>query len=76
MNNTYDILDRVEATEFFDIPNFDYTASIPPIEGTYDPREDDDGGEAEAYADMMADVYSDRAFAEALERRDDYDGGY
>ena len=35
---TYDISDRVEAPEFFDIPNYDYTSEIPPIEGTTDPR--------------------------------------
>jgi hypothetical protein len=37
---TYDISDRVEAPEFFDIPNYDYTSEIPPIEGTTDPRAD------------------------------------
>lgn len=40
MYNTYDITDRVEAPEFFDTPNYDYTAAIPPIEGTTDPRQD------------------------------------
>ena len=65
-----DPADRWDADAFEprDIANYDYTASIPPLEGTFDPREDA-YGEDEAYADMMADVYSDRAFAEALERR-------
>ena len=33
-----DITDTFDADKFFDIPNYDYTASIPPIEGTTDPR--------------------------------------
>tara|TARA_R110001632_G_scaffold1179_5_gene4794 strand:- start:3708 stop:3935 length:228 start_codon:yes stop_codon:yes gene_type:complete len=64
----YDISDRVEAPEFFDIPNYDYTSEIPPIEGTTDPRADWVAylDEQEEY-DMGAD--DDRAYAEMLERR-------
>ena len=38
--NDIDITDTCEAPEFFDIPNYDYTSEIPPIEGTTDPRAD------------------------------------
>ena len=54
----------IDAFEPRDIANYDYTSTIPPIEGTFDPREDDN--EQEEY-DMGAD--DDRAFAEMLERR-------
>ena len=49
--------------------NENYTDSIPPIPGTISADEFYDGGRDEAEADYLAEVESDRAFAEALERR-------
>lgn len=65
-----DITDTVDLDREWEVPNWDYTAEIPPIPNTFGFHPDMWNDEAEAAeADYLAEVAAEQAYAEMLERR-------